>query len=89
MVTRVCVAFTFSRDYTFVLCRVFQGNPLPRTFSQEYKFVLHEHPSYQWTPRLTSREFMSMLADLDSIRIRATYTAGGKCICTSVVHLHC
>ena len=67
---------------------MFQGNPLPRTFSQEYKFVLHEHPSYQWTPRLTSREFMSMLADLDSIRIRATYTAGGKCICTLVVHLH-
>ena len=62
-----------------------QGNPLPRTVAQEYNFVLHEHPSYQWTPSVSSREFIRMLSNLRSIRIRATYTRLGQ----SHAHVHC
>ena len=61
-----------------VMALFLQGNPLPRTFSQQYTFVLHEHGMYGWSPRVSSQDFMRMLANLESIRIRATYTAGGE-----------
>lgn len=54
-----------------------QGNQLPTTVDQEYKFRLHEHPNYGWEPRLIARDFISILANLTAIKIRATYTPGG------------
>lgn len=39
----------------------------------EYSFRLHEHPKYEWSPRLTDREFMTILSNLTAIRIRGTY----------------
>ncbi|XP_069688400.1 laminin subunit gamma-1 [Periplaneta americana] len=54
-----------------------QQNPLPSTATQEYKFRLHEHPHYGWQPRLTARDFMSVLSNLTAVHIRGTYTSGG------------
>lgn len=54
-----------------------QGNPLPSSRRQEYKFRLHESVQYGWTPRLTSKDFISILANLTAIKIRVTYTPGG------------
>ncbi|XP_046998702.1 laminin subunit gamma-1 isoform X2 [Schistocerca americana] len=54
-----------------------QRNPLPSVEAQEYKFRLHEHPQYGWQPRLSSRDFISVLANLTAIYIRGTYTPEG------------
>lgn len=54
-----------------------QGNALPRTVAHEYTFRLNEHPSYQWTPRLTATEFIRLLSNVTAIKIRATYLARG------------
>ncbi|KAJ9596346.1 hypothetical protein L9F63_012621, partial [Diploptera punctata] len=54
-----------------------QQNPLPAIPTQEYKFRLHEHPHYGWQPRLSARDFMSVLSNLTAIHIRATYTPEG------------
>ncbi len=55
-----------------------QGNQLPITQNQAYSFRLHEHPDYGWNPRLSSRDFISVLANLTAIRIRGTYTPRGS-----------
>ncbi|KAF4517691.1 hypothetical protein B566_EDAN016517 [Ephemera danica] len=57
-----------------------QRNPLPAIsveWSQEYKFRLHEDADYGWQPRLTAREFMSVLSNLTAVKIRGTYTPEG------------
>ncbi|GFY79495.1 laminin subunit gamma-1 [Trichonephila inaurata madagascariensis] len=54
-----------------------QGNPLPSTFNQEYKFRLHEHSAYGWNPRLTPRDYISILSNLTALKIKATYTPEG------------
>lgn len=50
-----------------------QGNPAPKTVKAEYKFRLNEHPSYQWTPRLSAIEFIRILSNITSLKIRGTY----------------
>lgn len=52
-------------------------NNLPTIQSQEYSFRLHEHPDFGWNPRLNAREFMKILSNLTSIKIRGTYTPNG------------
>ncbi|XP_018318768.1 laminin subunit gamma-1 isoform X2 [Agrilus planipennis] len=54
-----------------------QRNPIPAVQKQHYKFRLHEHPNYGWQPRLSARNFMSVLSNLTAIRIKGTYTSGG------------
>ncbi|XP_069998126.1 laminin subunit gamma-1 isoform X4 [Penaeus vannamei] len=54
-----------------------QGNPLPSTQKQEYIFRLHEDSQFGWSPRLSSRDFMSLLSNLTAIKIRGTYTYEG------------
>ncbi|XP_031767395.2 laminin subunit gamma-1 [Galleria mellonella] len=54
-----------------------QNNPEPSDQPQEYTFRLHEDPRYGWTPTLSNFEFMSILQNLTSIKIRGTYNKGG------------
>ncbi|XP_064457402.1 laminin subunit gamma-1-like isoform X3 [Ornithodoros turicata] len=54
-----------------------QGNHLPSIRNQEYRFTLHEDPRYGWTPRLSAQDFISVLANLTSIKIKATYVPRG------------
>uniref|UniRef100_A0A1B6D2A0 Laminin subunit gamma-1 n=1 Tax=Clastoptera arizonana TaxID=38151 RepID=A0A1B6D2A0_9HEMI len=54
-----------------------QGNPLPSVQTQEYKFRLHENSDYGWQPRLSARDFISILSNLTAIKIRGTYTLQG------------
>lgn len=42
-----------------------------------YKFRLHENPDYGWQPRLSSRDFFSVLSNLTAIKIRGTYSDRG------------
>lgn len=44
---------------------------------QTYKFRLHEHPDYGWQPRLSARNFISLLTNLTAIKIRGTYSPSG------------
>ncbi|XP_024947566.1 laminin subunit gamma-1 isoform X2 [Cephus cinctus] len=55
-----------------------QGNRMPTITAQEYKFRLHEHVDYEWEPRLSAREFISILSNLTAIKIRGTYTHQGR-----------
>lgn len=43
-----------------------------------YKFRLHESPDYGWQPRLSSRDFFSVLSNLTSIKVRGTYSERGN-----------
>ncbi|KAI0241520.1 Laminin subunit gamma-1 [Lamellibrachia satsuma] len=51
-----------------------QGNAIPRTVIKEYKFRLNEHPNYEWTPNLSSLEFIKLLSNVTALKIRGTYT---------------
>lgn len=65
-----------------------QGNPSPSRQTQQYRYRLNEHRSHQWTPQLTSQQFMRLLANLTAIRIRAQFSAQGiksdheQCCCS-------
>ena len=54
-----------------------QGNPLPNLRSQLYQFKLHENSMYDWSPKLSSKDFISILANLTAIKIRGVYTYRG------------
>lgn len=54
-----------------------QRNPLPSIQNQEFSFRLHEHPDFGWNPRLTARDFMSILSNLTAIKVRGTFTPRG------------
>lgn len=54
-----------------------QANPVPGVQKQNYRFRIHENVDYQWGPRLRSAEFISILANVTSLKIRATYNADG------------
>lgn len=45
---------------------------------QKYKFRLNENPKYGWQPRVSSKDFISILANLTAFKIRGTYTPLGK-----------
>ncbi|KAF7284662.1 hypothetical protein GWI33_021846 [Rhynchophorus ferrugineus] len=53
------------------------GHDLPDIKPQTYVFRLHENPYYNWQPRLHSRDFISLLTNLTSIKIRGTYSSPG------------
>ena len=59
---------------------------MPRTINQDYRFRLNEHASYQWTPRLTSSEFIRLLANVTALKIRGTYSPQGDLVasCNSI-----
>ncbi|XP_064648977.1 laminin subunit gamma-1-like isoform X2 [Lineus longissimus] len=52
-------------------------NDMPSDGYQNYTFRLNAHPDYEWLPRLQPVEFISILADIKAIKVRATYTAQG------------
>ncbi|XP_025424275.1 laminin subunit gamma-1 isoform X2 [Sipha flava] len=54
-----------------------QGNQLPSDTPKMYKFRLHENPDYGWQPRLSARDFFSVLSNLTAIKIRGTYSDRG------------
>ncbi|XP_039287282.1 laminin subunit gamma-1 [Nilaparvata lugens] len=54
-----------------------QGNQLPSTTVNTFRYRLHNDPDYGWQPRLSERDFMSVLANLTAIKIRGTYTPTG------------
>uniref|UniRef100_A0A8D2KTR3 Laminin subunit gamma 2 n=1 Tax=Varanus komodoensis TaxID=61221 RepID=A0A8D2KTR3_VARKO len=49
------------------------GKVLPCQARKTYTFRLDEHPSSNWSPRLTSTEFHQLIDNLTALRIRATY----------------
>uniref|UniRef100_A0A6A7FTH6 Laminin subunit gamma-1-like isoform X1 n=3 Tax=Hirondellea gigas TaxID=1518452 RepID=A0A6A7FTH6_9CRUS len=55
-----------------------QNNPLPNDQSQGYSFRLHEDQKFGWSPRLSSRDFIALLSNLTSLKIRGTYFYDGK-----------
>ena len=55
-----------------------QSNPVPGVTTQQFAFRLHEDPEYQWSPRLKAQEFISILANVTAIKIRAVYNPNGK-----------
>lgn len=54
-----------------------QNNPLPMRDLQEYKFKLHENPEFGWTPSLRPKDFMAVLSNISSIKIRGSFVPGG------------
>ncbi|ESN95416.1 hypothetical protein HELRODRAFT_193581 [Helobdella robusta] len=55
-----------------------QNNLVPRTANQNYKFRLNEYPTYEWSPKMSTREFVDILSDIKSIKIRGTYSPNGE-----------
>ncbi len=45
---------------------------------QDYSFRLHENPEFGWSPRLSSKDFIAILANVEAIRIRGTYVNLGS-----------
>ncbi|XP_060520359.1 laminin subunit gamma-1-like [Cylas formicarius] len=54
-----------------------QSNKIPSIQTQQYRFRLHEHPDFGWQPRLSSRNFISILTNLTAIKIKGTYAPQG------------
>ena len=55
-----------------------QNNSLPSYQMQEYIFRLHENDEFSWTPSgMTSMDFMKVLSNITSIRIRGSYVTEG------------
>ena len=54
-----------------------QNNPIPTADMQEYSFLLHENPEYGWTPSLRPKDFIAVLSNITSIKIRGSYVHGG------------
>ena len=44
---------------------------------QEYTYKLHENPEFGWSPRLSAKDFMAILANITAIRIRGIYVPDG------------
>ena len=44
---------------------------------QDYTFRLHEHPKFKWSPSLSAKDFMAVLANITAIKIRGTYVPNG------------
>lgn len=55
-----------------------QNNPLPSKEMQEYTFKLHENPEFGWTPSLRPKDFMAILSNITSIKIKGSYVPNGK-----------
>uniref|UniRef100_A0A915LRW6 Uncharacterized protein n=1 Tax=Meloidogyne javanica TaxID=6303 RepID=A0A915LRW6_MELJA len=53
-----------------------QQNPNISTNKTFYKFKIHSNPKYQWNPHLNETDFIKILTNLTSIRIRATFFQG-------------
>jgi len=71
-----------------------QGNPTPSRTTHKYRYRLNEHRSQQWTPQLSTDQFMRLLANLTAIRIRAQFSARGieeiNClVLESATHMKC
>nr|XP_034979554.1 laminin subunit gamma-2 [Zootoca vivipara] len=49
------------------------GRMLPCKASRTYTFRLDEHPSSNWSPRLSGKEYRQLIGNLTALRIRATY----------------
>lgn len=54
-----------------------QQNPRPSTQLRTYRFRLHEDPKFGWSPILTPKDFIAILANLTAIKIRGNYPMGG------------
>jgi len=54
-----------------------QDNPIPNLSMQDYTFRLHEHPKFKWSPSLSAKDFMAVLANITAIKIRGTYVPNG------------
>ena len=54
-----------------------QKNPLPNYELQQYRYRLHENPQFGWTPSLSTADFMAVLSNIKSIKIRGTYAGSG------------
>lgn len=54
-----------------------QGNDKPSVESKTFRFRLNERQESQWVPRLNSQAFISILANLTGLKIRATYNNEG------------
>lgn len=55
-----------------------QNNPTPSESLQKYSFQLNENPSFGWVPRLEASEFISVLSNIKSIKIRGSYSESGE-----------
>ena len=55
-----------------------QNNPLPTRDMQEYVFKIHENPEFGWTPSLRPKDFIAVLSNITSIKIKGSYVPGGK-----------
>ncbi|CAM1303920.1 LAMC3 (predicted), partial [Pycnogonum litorale] len=54
-----------------------QGNPMPTYINQNYVFKLNEDSKYGWNPRLSARDFISILTNLTAVKIKSTYAPQG------------
>jgi laminin gamma 1 len=44
---------------------------------QTYRFRLHENPEFGWSPRLSSMDFLALLANITAVRVRGSFVTGG------------
>lgn len=54
-----------------------QGNDKPSVQTKTFKYRLNERQESQWVPRLNSQAFISILANLTGLKVRATYNNQG------------
>lgn len=61
-----------------------QGNDKPSVETKSFTYRLNERQESQWVPRLNSQSFISILANLTGLKIRATYNNQGPYLCSNL-----
>jgi laminin gamma 1 len=51
---------------------------MPDMMENTYSFRLHENPKFNWNPRLSAKDFIAILANITSIKVRGTYGGEGQ-----------
>lgn len=59
-----------------------QGNDKPSVQTKSFRYRLNERQESQWVPRLNSQAFISILANLTGLKVRATYNNQGQYLCS-------